>query len=88
MQEDENEYTIEYGIHSTLRANELETSGMNKGKSIEIFKQIERDEFTEEEKSIAICEVIKMATHNSITKAEMLNVIKWMFNEIYEVSDE
>ena len=41
-------------------------------------------EFTDEEKAEAIYLVMNMATHNFITKADFLNVIKWLWNRFYE----
>ena len=53
---------------------------MSKGKATAIFKNIYGDEETEE-KITAIQEVVDMETHNSITKADMLEVLRWLVEE-------
>ena len=40
---------------------------MNIGKACAIFEQIESERYTDEEKLLAIREVIEMPTHNGIT---------------------
>lgn len=54
---------------------------MNIGKACAIFKNINSDEYTVLEKRSAIRIVLKMATHNSITKADFLEVLRWMMEE-------
>lgn len=51
---------------------------MNIGKACAIFEQIESAAYTDEEKGAAIHEVLKMSTHNSITKDRMLSVIGYL----------
>lgn len=53
-----------------------------------IFCDIENDKYTDEEKALAIYEIMNWATHNSVTKDKMLDVIKWLFNKCYEVTKE
>ena len=53
-------------------------------KAIAIVKDISSDKFTDEEKAEAIYLVMNMATHNFVTKADFLNVIKWLWNRFYE----
>lgn len=43
-----------------------------------ILKNIDSQNITDIQKAIAICEVLSMPTHKSVTKAMMLNVIKWL----------
>lgn len=57
---------------------------MHIGKAVAIFSQINSDKYTELEKAEAIYQVAEMPTHNSITKREMLAVIKWLWNKRYE----
>lgn len=57
---------------------------MNTGKAIGVVKDITSDRFTDEEKAEAIYLVMNMATHNFITKADFLNVIKWFWHKFYE----
>ena len=49
---------------------------MNIGRAWAIFKKIDSDEYTEEEKGFAIRMVMDMETINSITKEDMRNVTK------------
>ena len=57
---------------------------MSKGKAMDIFLQINSEKFTNEEKAEAIYHVMNMATHMSITKDNMIEVIKWLWNQQYE----
>ena len=61
---------------------------MNIGKACAIFAQINSDKYTEDEKAIAIYDVLQMPTHNGITKDQILAVAKYLFEKIYEVEDE
>lgn len=60
---------------------------MNIGKACAIFDQIQSDKFTEEEKGIAIYQVLKMPTHNSITKDNILKVTQYLFDLHYDVEE-
>lgn len=53
--------------------------------AIFIFIQIDSEDFSDEEKVMAIYKVIQMPTHNSITKLDMLNALKWLWNSAYEI---
>lgn len=56
-------------------------------RACKIFENIDSNEYTTEEKAKAIYLVTEMFTHNSITKASMMKVIKWLFNLLFEVSE-
>ncbi|MBR2867846.1 MAG: hypothetical protein IKB88_02110 [Clostridia bacterium] len=58
---------------------------MEKGKAMAIFTQINSEEYTDEEKALAIYMIMRMITHNSITKNMMLEVIKWLWNKGFEI---
>ena len=60
---------------------------MSLGKSVAIFKNIDSDTYNLQEKGQAIYDICKMATHNSITKAEMLKVIWWLLNQIFDIKE-
>ena len=64
-----------------------ESEKMNIGKAIGIFHKINSSEYTLEEKGEAILNVVKMPTHNSITKAAMLEVINFLLNELFEIKE-
>ena len=51
---------------------------MNTGMACAIFMSINSPRYTEEEKHEAICVVCDMATHNGISKAAMLDVIRFL----------
>lgn len=61
---------------------------MNLGKACAIFKQIDSERFTEQEKLFAIQQVLEMPTHNSFTKAETLTAFKWLYNYTVEIEEE
>ena len=58
---------------------------LSKGEAYMIFNDIENSKYTNEEKVIVVYTIMNMETHNSVTKADMLNVIRWMWNSHYEV---
>ena len=49
--------------------------------AMEIFKDIHNDEIDPEIKLMAIQEVLDMETHYSITKADLLEVLRWLVEE-------
>ncbi len=51
---------------------------MNTGIACAIFMSINSPRYTEEEKHEAIRAVCEMATHNGISKAAMLDVIRFL----------
>lgn len=56
---------------------------MNLGKACAIFKQLEKDEYTDAEKIEAIRMVLDMETHNSITKLDFMYALAWLWNFTY-----
>ena len=58
---------------------------MNIGKARAIFDNIENASESIEEKGEAILIVMNMETHNSVTKASMLKVIRWLWDRIFEL---
>lgn len=58
---------------------------MNIGKATAIFMNIIADRYTLEEKGEAILDVLKMPTHNGITKDAMLAVIAYLWGMCYEL---
>ena len=61
---------------------------MNKGRALAIFENIENATESIEEKGEAIYIVVNMATHNSVTKASMLKVIRWLLDRAFEIKQE
>lgn len=56
----------------------------NIGRSIAIFMSIESEAYSDEEKLIAIYDVARMPTHNSINKKTILFVLRWLCNKAYQ----
>ena len=52
---------------------------MNIGKATAIFQQIRSEKYSEYEKLVAIKKTLDMPTHNSITKNEILDAFRWMW---------
>ena len=61
---------------------------MNTGLALAIFSNLDREDLSDEEKGLAIYTVMNMATHNSIKKDDMLKAIKWLWNNLYEITEE
>lgn len=61
---------------------------MKIGKACAIFSQIDSDKYTLEEKGTAIYHVLKMPTHNGITKDAMLEVIKFFLPLAYDLPEQ
>lgn len=57
---------------------------MNIGKAVALFCRIKDKRVPDEEKGQAIFEVLKMPTHNSITKREMMDVIQYLFELAFD----
>lgn len=53
----------------------------DKKDSMTTFKDIHNDEIDPEDKLTAIQEVLDMATHNGVTKADLLEVLRWLVEE-------
>lgn len=60
---------------------------MNIRRATAVFEDINSDEYSDEEKALAIYDVIKMPTHIGVKKDSMLSVIKWLWHKIYEIED-
>lgn len=52
-----------------------------------IFEHIDLERIPAEEKGMAIYKVCKMPTHNSIRKDDMLKVIWWLLNQLFEIPE-
>lgn len=61
---------------------------MNIVKAMSIFDDISNEKYTTTEKAEAIYRVLKMPTHNSISKDSMLKVIEWLWDGMYELGEE
>ncbi len=69
-------------------AKEERIQKMTHGIAYRIFHDIENPNVSTEEKGAAILKIIDMETHNSVTKAAMLKVIRWLWNQVFELTEE
>ena len=60
---------------------------MKFGKAYAIFARIDSPDYTDEEKGAAIHTILKMETHNSVTKASMLKVLRWLLEFSFEIKE-
>ena len=58
---------------------------MSIGEARRIFDNIDSQQYTDEQKGEAILRVLKMETHNSVTKESAFNVIRYMWDLCYEI---
>ena len=56
---------------------------MNVGRALAIWQNINTEDASILEKGEAIKIVHDMATHNSVTKKSMLNIIGWLWDQIF-----
>ena len=63
-------------------------TGMSIGQARAIFENLDKPNCMMECKGLAIRTILDMATHNSITKAQLLKAMDWMWNQIYEIEEE
>lgn len=61
---------------------------MKFGKAYAIFANIDSPDYTDGEKGAAILQILKMETHNSVTKAAMLRVINYLLRLSFEVPEK
>lgn len=59
---------------------------MHYSKAIVIFTNIDDPRFSDEEKGEAIYKVLHLVTHNSITKDQMLKVIRYLLYLCFDVN--
>lgn len=56
------------------------TYNISPGDSIEIVKNhLDDPNIAEKSKALAVENVVNMATHNSISKADLINCLRWIF---------
>lgn len=63
-----------------MKAVRFPTYNISQGDSIEIVKShLDDPNIAEKSKALAIENVVNMATHNSISKADLINCLRWIF---------
>lgn len=60
----------------------------NIGRQVAIFNNIESDKFSDEEKALAIYDVMNMPTHNGVTKESAFKVIRYLWDMIFEIEED
>lgn len=60
---------------------------MKFGRAYAIFTNIDSPDYSDEEKGAAILTILKMETHNSVTKASMLKVIDYLLHLAFDVPE-
>ena len=58
---------------------------MKIGQAYKILDNIDSDEYTAEEKGVAIRIILDMATHNGVSKVVLLKALNWLWNEHFEI---
>jgi len=58
---------------------------MKVGQAYKILDNINSDDYTVEEKALAIRIILDMATHNGVSKAVLLKALNWLWNEHFEI---
>ena len=58
---------------------------MKHGEVYKIFYNIDSPDYSDEEKGMAIYLIAGMETHNSVTKAAMLKVIRYLLSLCFEL---
>lgn len=63
-----------------MNAVRFPTYNISQGDSIEIVKNhLDDPNIAEKSKALAIENVVNMATHNSVSKADLINCLRWIF---------
>lgn len=60
---------------------------MSLARAIHICRYIKSDRFTDEEKGQAIYTLKNAETLNSVTKRELVGIIKYLFNKVFDVEE-
>lgn len=58
---------------------------MKFGQAYKILDNINSDEYTVDEKALAIRVILDMETHNGVAKPVLLKAMNWLWNEHYEL---
>ena len=64
---------------------EIYLENMSYTRACLILKNINQYENDEEVVVSAIYKILKMPTINAVTKDDLLNAVKWLFNKCYEI---
>ena len=57
---------------------------MTTGQAYKIFHDLDNDQYTLEEKAVAIHTITDMETHNGVKKDAFVKACKWLWNQQFE----
>lgn len=60
----------------------------NKYNAMTIFTNLDSNDYDDQEKGTAIYDILKMETHNSITKAQLMNACMYLLKLHFEIPDK
>lgn len=60
----------------------------NIGRAVAIFNNINNEQFADEEKALAVYDVMNMPTHNGVTKESAFKVIRYLWDMIFEIEED
>lgn len=75
-------------LKANIEAKYNKKKEMQLGKAIAISKNIQSPDYTDKEKANAIYLMMNMVSHMSITKYELIDVIKWLWHYSWEFVTE
>lgn len=55
--------------------------------AIVVVQNLQSEKLADETKGLAILRILEANTLNSVTKNDMKNIIKWLFDKCYEVRE-
>ncbi len=58
---------------------------MTRADAYKIFRNLQSDDYTIEEKGMAMHQILSMATMNGITKVELVNALTWLWHQHFEI---
>ena len=60
----------------------------NIGRAVAIFNNINNEQFADEEKALAVYDVMNMPTHNGVTKEAAFKALSWLWHKAFELEQE
>ncbi len=60
---------------------------MKIGEAYAIIKQIDSDQYTDDEKGTAIMKIAQMPTHNGVTKKDLLKIVWYLLSFIFDLPE-
>lgn len=58
---------------------------MTRAQAYKIFRNLLSEDYTVEEKGLAMHQILSMATMNGITKVELVNALIWLWHQHFEM---